>query len=265
MLLHNRSAKTMVWCALGAAVALLIGAPLLITLLAAFAGSWNGVWPSEPTLAHLGEAVSQENLASISVSLQTALLASLAAVTLGTWAAVAAAAAPAPLRKLTDAAFHLPAAVPSVVVGLGLLTAFSKPPLLLNGTSAIVILAQTLLVLSFAYNTVSAATRNADPMMGTVAASLGAGAVRVLLTVRLPLLLPSIGAAAALAMALCMGELGATVMVYPSSWRTLPVTIFTLSDRGNVFMAAADTLVLVAVTLIVLAVIARFRGRTEVR
>lgn len=39
-----------------------------------------------------------------------------------------------------DKAIH-PSAVPSVSVGLGLLVAFSKPPVLLNGTTAIVIIA----------------------------------------------------------------------------------------------------------------------------
>lgn len=265
MLLHTKTAKATVWVLVAAIVALLIGAPLVVTVLAAFAGSWNSVLPSEPTLEHLAGAFAQDNLASLLVSLQTATLASLTAVVVGTWAALAAASAPAPVAKVADAVFHLPAAVPSVVVGLGLLSAFSKAPLLLNGTVAIVVLAQTLLVLAFAYNTVSAAAAGADPLLPLAASSLGAGRLRVLLTVRLPVLLPSIAAATGLALALCMGELGATVMVYPASWRTLPVTIFALVDRGSLFDAAANTLVLMAVTVAVLAAIAAFRGKARVR
>jgi 2-aminoethylphosphonate transport system permease protein len=265
MLLHSKAARIAVWVVLAVLVIVLIGAPLLVTILAAFAGSWNGIWPTGPTTEHLQDALAADNLASLVVSLQTALLASVSAVVLGTWAALAAHAAPAGIRKITDALFHLPAAVPSVVIGLGLLTAFSRQPLVLNGTVVIVVLAQTLLVLTFAYNTVAAAARTAEPLMCLVAASLGARGLRVLLTVRLPLLLPSIAAATGLAFALCMGELGATVMVYPASWRTLPVTIFALSDRGNIFLAAANTLVLIGATLVVLILIARARGRTEVR
>lgn len=267
MLLHAKSARFTIWAFLAAALLLLVGAPLLVTFMAAFAGSWNGVLPSKPTLDHVGGALATDNLSSLMVSLQTALFASLLAVLLGTWAALCACSSPAnsAVSRVSDAVFHLPAAVPSVVVGLGLLTAFSKPPLLLNGTVAIVILAQTLLVLAFAYSTVSAATRDADPLIPLAAASLGASRLRVLVTIRLPLLLPSIVAAAGLAVALCMGELGATVMVYPASWRTLPVTIFTLTDRGALFDAAANTLVLIAVTVTVLAVIAKFRGKTAVR
>jgi 2-aminoethylphosphonate transport system permease protein len=75
--------------------------------------------------------------------------------------------------------------------------------------------------------------------------------------------LPAITAAAALAVALCMGELGATIMVYPPSWRTLPVTVFTLSDRGDVFGASADTLLLLVATGVLLVLIGRIRQRVR--
>ncbi|MDQ4502601.1 ABC transporter permease subunit [Sinomonas sp. ASV322] len=265
MLLHSRSARAAVKAAVVLVLALLLGVPLLAIVLAAFAGSWNGVWPSDPTLSHLADALAADNLASISVSLQTALVASIGAVAVGAWAALAARSAPRQVAATIDALLHLPAAVPSVVVGLGLLAAFSRPPLTLNGTATIVVMAQTTLVLAFAYNTVAGAAASLDPVLDQVAGSLGARPLRVLLTVRLPLLLPSIGAALGLAFALCMGELGATIMVYPASWRTLPVSIFALADRGSLFLAAADTLVLIAVTVAVLGLIARLRGRTMVR
>lgn len=265
MLVHSTTTRAVVQIAVAGILVLLLGIPLLVIVLAAFAGRWNGVWPADPTLSHLTEALAADNLASIVVSLQTAFIASVLAVLVGTWAALAARAAGGRAATVIDSLFHLPAAVPSVVIGLGLLTAFSKPPLTLNGTATIVIIAQTTLVLAFAYSTVAAAAADLNPMLDQVAGSLGAGRLRVLLTIRLPLLLPAIGAALGLAFALCMGELGATAMVYPASWRTLPVSIFTLTDRGNLFLAAADTLLLIVVTVAVLALIARIRNRTTVR
>jgi len=83
--------------------------------------------------------------------------------------------------------------------------------------------------------------------------------------VRLPLLLPSLAAAAGLAVALSMGELGATIMVYPPSWRTLPVTLFTLSDRGDAFLASASTVVLLVVTALLLFALSRIRSRAALR
>jgi 2-aminoethylphosphonate transport system permease protein len=183
----------------------------------------------------------------------------------GTWAAIAACEAPKWLRRFTDAVFHLPIAVPSVAIGLGLLIAFNSRPLLLGGTRWIVILTHTALVLAFAFSAVSAALDRLDAAYRQAAESLGAGSVRVLVRITLPLLLPALGAAAGLAVALSMGELGATVMVYPATWKTLPVTIFGLTDRGQVFQAAASTTLLLAVTLLALMVLGRIRGRAALR
>ena len=57
----------------------------------------------------------------------------------------------------------------------------------------------------------------------------------------LPLIAPYLIAAFSLSFALSMGELGATVMVYPPGWVTLPVGIFALTDRGEIFGGAALT------------------------
>ena len=62
-----------------------------------------------------------------------------------------------------------------------------------------------------------------------------------------------------------MGELGATVMVYPPGWVTLPVGIFTLTDRGAIFDAAALTIVLAFSTSLVLIGLARIPTRASVR
>lgn len=265
MLVRNRSARIASWLAFAVVVAVLIVTPIVVTALTAFSTSWNSVLPSGLTAAHLSQSLSAENLQSISVSIQTAIVASALAVVVGTWAALAARKAPPKLRGVIDTCYHLPVAVPSVVIGLGALIAFSKPPLVLNGTPTIVILVQSLLVLSFAFSMVSAAAKSLDPALDRVAGSLGASPARTLATVTLPLLAPAIAAAAGLSVALCMGELGATIMVYPASWRTLPVTIFTQSDRGELFSAAANTLLLVLVSVVILGLLSRIRSRAQVR
>ncbi|OXM72744.1 ABC transporter permease [Amycolatopsis sp. KNN50.9b] len=265
MLLWTRGSRIAVRVVFAVLFTVVVAAPLVMIVLAAVAGSWTGVLPGAFTAAHLGEALSGENLASLSVSVQTGLIASAGSVLLGTWAALAAASAPPRLRRLADTLFHLPIAVPSVVLGLALLVAFSRPPVLLNGTRWIVLLGHLLIVLPFTYSTVSAACRRADPQLALVAESLGAGPVRVLLRVRLPLLLPSMAASASLALAMSLGELGATMMLYPPDWQTLPTRIFALADRGHVFLAAAGTVVLLGTTLAGALLTGLARGRAAER
>lgn len=263
MLVRNPAARVAVWAVFAVVLLTLVVTPIAVTVITAFSASWTSVLPSALTTDHVADVFTPENAASIGVSVQTALLASALAVVAGTWAALAVPSLPGRLRGAVDAFFHLPVAVPSVVVGLGVLVAFSAPPLVLGGTPSIVILVQAILVFAFAYSMVSAAVSQLDPMLDKVGGSLGASSLRLLLTVRLPLLLPSIAAAAGLSVALCMGELGATIMVYPASWRTLPVTVFTQSDRGDLFGAAANTMFLVLVTVAILGVLSAFRRRAR--
>jgi 2-aminoethylphosphonate transport system permease protein len=265
MLVWSRAGRAALLTVFTLVMLVVVALPLVTVLVAGLASEWNGVLPSGLAGDRLVAALAQDNQASLLVSVQTALVAGVVAVLVGGWAALAAPAAPRRLRQVTEALFALPVAVPSVVVGLGLLIAFSRPPLVLNGTLWIVVLAHSVLVVAFAYQTVGAAGARLDPGYAQAAGSLGAGPLRTLLTVRLPLLLPAFTAAFGLSFALSMGELGATIMVYPPAWRTLPVTVFALSDRGSALQAAANTVVLLTATLLIALVVGRFRGRAALR
>ncbi|WP_026917908.1 ABC transporter permease [Gordonia shandongensis] len=265
MLIRTTSARAVIWTVFAVIVGVFVIAPIVVTALTAFSSNWTSVLPSGLTGTHMAQTLTEDNLQSVVVSVQTALIASAIAVVIGTWAALAARQAPTRLKGIIDTVFHVPVAVPSVVIGLAVLIAFSSPPLVLNGTPTIVIVVQSLLVLSFAYSMVAAAATSLDPALDRVADSLGARPARILFTVTLPLLAPAIAAAAGLSVALCMGELGATIMVYPASWRTLPVTVFAQSDRGEIFSAAANTLLLVMVSVVILGLLSRIRSRAAVR
>ncbi|MEU9090031.1 ABC transporter permease subunit [Streptomyces sp. NPDC048428] len=265
MLVHSRTGRWAIWAVFLLLFVPLFALPLLVVLAASFATNWSGAFPSGPTLDHYDAATGGDSLQALTTSLVTAVTASLAALVIGTWAALAAASLGRRGKRLLDALFMLPVAVPSVVVGLAVLVAFSQPPVLLNGTRWIVILAHTVLVTAFAYTSVSAATVRLDPMYEQAAASLGARPSYVLWRVRLPLLLPSLTAAAGLCFALSMGELSATMMLYPPDWTPLPVQIFAATDRGSLFTGAAVAVVLMAATLLVLFAVSRIRTRASYR
>ncbi|MFJ7202878.1 ABC transporter permease [Streptomyces sp. NPDC098789] len=265
MLVHSKSGRWAAWAGFAVLFLPLFALPLLVVVAASFATHWSGAFPSGPTTGNYAAAVRGESLQALTTSLVTALVASLLALTVGTWAALAAAGLKKRGKRLLDALFVLPVAVPSVVVGLAVLVAFSRPPVLLNGTSGIVILAHTVLVTAFAHQSVSAAIVRLDPAYEQAAASLGARPSYVLWRVRLPLLLPSLTAAAGLCFALSMGELSATMMLYPPDWVPLPVRIFTATDRGSLFGGSAVAVVLMAATLLVLLAVGRVRTRASYR
>ncbi|MGN5633161.1 ABC transporter permease [Streptomyces sp. AC154] len=265
MLVHSRTGKWATWTVFLLLFVPLFAVPLLVVLAASFATNWSGAFPSGPTLKHYDAATAGDSLQALTTSLVTAVTASLLALLVGSWAALAAASLGRRGKRFLDALFMLPVAVPSVVVGLAVLVAFSRPPVLLNGTRWIVILAHTVLVTAFAYASVSAATVRLDPMYEQAAASLGARPSYVLWRIRLPLLLPSLTAAAGLCFALSMGELSATMMLYPPDWTPLPVQIFAATDRGSLFTGAAVAVVLMVTTLLVLFAVSRIRTRASYR
>ncbi|MYV54672.1 ABC transporter permease subunit [Streptomyces sp. SID3212] len=265
MLVHSRRGKWAVWGIFLALFVPLFALPLMVVLAASVSTHWSGAFPSGLTGEHYTSAVRGDALQALTTSLVTALTSSLLALAVGCWAALAASALRRGGKRLLDTLFMLPVAVPSVVVGLAVLVAFSQPPVLLNGTRWIVILAHTVLVTAFAYRSVSAALLRLDPMYEQAAASLGARPSYVLWKVRLPLLLPSLTAAGGLCFALSMGELSATMMLYPPDWMPLPVRVFTATDRGALFTGSALAVVLMGTTLLVLLALSRIRNRASFR
>ncbi|MGW1076076.1 ABC transporter permease [Streptomyces sp. NPDC002537] len=265
MLVHSRRGRWASWAVFFGLALPVFALPLGVIVAASFATHWSGVFPSGATLHNYSSATRGESLQALITSLVTAVGASLLALTLGGWAALSAAALGKRGRRTLEALFVLPVAVPSVAVGLAVLVAFSKPPILLNGTPWIVLIAHTVLVTAFAYQSVSAAVRRLDPAYEQAAASLGARPWYVLWRVRIPLLLPSLNAAAGLCFALSMGELSATMMLYPPDWVPLPVQIFTATDRGALFTGSAVAVVLMGTTMLVLLAVSRIRTKATYR
>jgi 2-aminoethylphosphonate transport system permease protein len=250
MLVWSRSGRFFVWLVAALLIGVIFLAPLAVILAASLAQHWNGVLPTGFTLEHYAAARSGASGDSVFASLMTGLVASLLALLSGSWAALALRAQGKAWSRTLGVLFFIPSAVP--LVGLGLLVAFSQRPLLLNGTTAIVILAHFVLISAFSFGNVSAGLARLPPDYEEVASSLGARPAYRLFKVTLPLIAPYLIAAFGLSFALSMGELGATVMVYPPGWVTLPVAIFGLTDRGDIFSGAALTMILVGVTLALL-------------
>ena len=265
MQVWSRGTRWAAWSVAGLLAGVVYLLPLAMIALASFAGQWNGMLPSHFTLRHYADAFAGDSAAELRVSLYTGLMASLAALAVGSAAALALRHMKPLPQRLLGTLFFLPSAVPSVSVGLGLLVAFSRPPLLLNGTVAIVVLAHFVLVSAYTFGNLSAGLARLSPSYEEAAANLGASYGYTLRRVTLPLLAPYLIASFSLSFAMSMGELGATIMVYPPGWVTLPVGIFGLTDRGEVFGGAALTMLLIALTLAMLLALARIPIRAKHR
>jgi molybdate transport system permease protein len=163
-------------------------------------------------------------------------------------------------RLLLDTLVSLPLVMPPVATGLLLLTMFA--PLGPFGrllaaagvqvvfTSKGVVLAMTVMGLPLFVRTVRAGFEQVDRRFEAAASTLGAGPLRVFLTVTLPLARPAVVAGAVLGFARAIGEFGATIMIagsIPGSTRTLAVAIYSLSEIGRTGEAARLVLICAAI------------------
>ncbi|EMD1656088.1 2-aminoethylphosphonate ABC transport system, membrane component PhnV [Pluralibacter gergoviae] len=239
--------------------------PLAVILLSGLTKQWSGTLPTGFTLIHIVNAFRGAAWDALFASLVVGFCASLLALLCGVWAALALRGATARVQKALGLLFYLPSAIPSVSVGLGVLVAFSQGPLQMNGTFAIVLVVHFILISAFTFSSVATGLGRISPDIENVASSLGASPGFRLWHVTLPMLMPWLLAALALSLSLSMGELGATIMIYPPGWTTLPVAIFSLTDRGNIADGSAMTLVLVAITLLLMIALEKMARRLSQR
>lgn len=239
--------------------------PLLVVALSAFADRWSGtVLPTALTLRWF-ERLGADDLDAILTSFEVAASVASLGTVCGLWLALTLEGRERTgIGSAVDALAMIPNAIPSVVLGLGVLIAYHKPPLDLSSSGLIVILAQLALVLPFCYRSAAAALRPELTVLREAAASLGAPPAMVLLRVVLPQLAPAIRSSLAIGLAVSLGELGATMVVYPPGFVTAPVKILGQVERGYYLPASALSVVLLAASLAALLAIAG-ANRRDVR
>jgi len=167
---------------------------------------------------------------------------------------------------VADSAFMLPLGVSAVTVGFGFLITLNRPPFDLRSSWLLIPIAQALVALPLVVRTLLPTLRAIDPRLHEAAATLGAGARRITLTIDLPFALRGLGLAVGFAFATSLGEFGATSFLARPDRPTLPVVIYRLISRPgaeNFGMAMAASVLLALLTATVMAV-AEWLGPKEV-
>lgn len=203
------------------------------------------------------------------LSLKVAGVATLTALPVGILVAWLLARTRFPGRAIFDAIVHLPLVLPPVVTGYLLLVLMGRSGVIgawLEAHLGIVFafrwtgaaLAAAIMGFPFLVRAIRLSIEAVDPRLEQAAATLGAGRLRVALTVTLPLALPGIIAGFVLCFAKALGEFGATitfVSAIPGETLTIPAAIYAATQvpGGD---AAAFRLVIVAIIIAFTALIA---------
>ncbi len=196
---------------------------------------------------------------AILVSLKTNAIAFALMIGLGTPFAYVVARSRFRGRELVVTLVEVPLVMPPAVAGLALLVAFGRLGLLghtlgalginLAFTPAAVVIAITFVASPFYLRGAIAAFEAVDPTLLDVAGTLGAGPVRRMVSVAIPLARSGLGAAAAVAFARGLGEFGATILFagsFQGTTQTLSLAVYSLFD------ADLDQAIAIGVLLIIL-------------
>jgi molybdate transport system permease protein len=213
-----------------------------------------------------GDLADHDALLALRLSLECSLGALAVSLVLGVPLAWVLARRRFPGRSLARALVTLPMVLPPVVGGIALLYAFGRRGFAgrwlyaLTGwrlpfTAGGAIVAEAFVAMPFLVITAEAAFRSLDRRAEEAAATLGAPPGYRFRRVTLPAVAPALAAGAALTWARALGEFGATITFagnFPGTTQTMPLAIFQDIEGGNSGVALALSLVLLAVSLIVL-------------
>jgi molybdate transport system permease protein len=240
---------------------LIVAAALLVALIAV---------PLATLFLHLSPADVLAALATpdardaLRLSAITTVLALAVTIALGTPLAYVLARFTFPGRRIVDAVVDVPIVVPPAVAGLALLLAFGRNgtfgPVLhaagiqLTFTTAAVVIAQVFVASPFYVRAARAGFAGVDRTLEAASLTLGMGPLRTFARVTVPLAAPSLIGGAVLSWARALGEFGATIMFAGNLMgitQTLPLAVYVHLESGNIPVAVALAVVMIACSLVI--------------
>lgn len=244
-----------------------VAAPLASMLAAALTRNLSGgLSIANLTLANFSALFQARGEAwdALSTSLSLAAGTALLAGSVGLLAAWCVAGRHVPGAAAIDGLALLPAALPGVVVGVGLILAWNQPfwPATPYGTWGILLLSYTCLLLPYPVRYVGAALAQIGPNLEAAARVHGASAARALRRIVLPLVLPGLAASMLMVFAVASRELVTSLLLAPAGVQTVSIHVWRQFEQGSVGegMAMATVAVAASLTLMLVASIIRRRG-----
>lgn len=224
-------------------IALLATLPQIYIILISFRNTKGVMWAEGYGLTSY-ITVFTKSLKSILNTFEFGVIAILIVVILGTLFAYLTVRKTNFLSKILDVFIMFPYVIPGTIFGLLLLMSYNTPPILLTGTSAIIIISYVIRRMPYTVRSSAAILRQISPSIDEASASLGYGSMQTFFNVTMPVMVPGIVSGAILSWITILNELSSTLMLYTGRTQTMTVTIFQEISRGGYGTAAALSTIL---------------------
>lgn len=166
---------------------------------------------------------------------------------------------------LIDLLIMFPYVIPGSVLGIGLIIAFNRKPIILVGTAAIMIISYVIRKLPYTVRSGTAFLYQMDPFIEEASINLGVSPMKTFFTVTARMMLPGIMSGAVLSWITCINELSSSIMLYTGKTSTISVAIYQEVVRMSDGTAGALATILTLTTIISLVLVFRLtKGKVKI-
>jgi putative spermidine/putrescine transport system permease protein len=251
--------RTLRGTAAAVAFALII-VPIAIVVVTAFSPlDYFEFPPRSLSLRWFVEFFRLENMRNaFALSFEIAVLAATLGTILGTMGALFLARRRGFLAGVLQSLFLAPLVFPTIIVGVALLLLYKTVGMpVFPG----LLLAHCVIGLPYAFRTVLASAQALDPALEEAGQSLGAGPLRTLFVVTLPLIWQGVVSGWLFAFIVSFGELNTALFLTGPGLTTLPIEIFSyLQFQGSQLVIAAASTLQIALIIVMVAAVERIVG-----
>lgn len=202
------------------------------------------------TLVNIHEALTRGKQALISTITLAGIATPIAGV-LSMVAAVILVRKKFPGKRILESLIMTPFAIPGTLVGISFILAFNKPPLLLVGTGAILVINYVIRELPVGLEGGVAALRQIDPSIEEAAADLGADQATIFRTIILPLIRPAFISSMSYTFVRSMTAVSAIIFLISARWYHITIQIYNFSENLRFGLASVLATTLIIIVLAV--------------
>jgi len=168
-----------------------------------------------------------------------------------------------PGKKLLQGLVLLPFSIPGTLIGISYVIAFNKPPLILVGTAAIIVINYIIRELPVGVEGGVATLKQIDPSIEEAAQNLGANPQTVFSTIILPLIRPAFISSLSYTFVRAMTAVSAVVFLVSAQWYHITLQIYNFSENLRFGLASVLSSVLIIIILTVFGLLRLFVRKSE--
>jgi len=163
--------------------------------------------------------------------------------------------------RLLEFLVMVPLVIPGIVIAIGIFSAYSRPPLVLYGTGAILIVGYTTRFLPIAFSNSNDIFKSINPELELAARNLGSTQIATVGKITVPLVNRGLIGSSILVFILSARELSCAILLFSTNTQVMPTVLFELVNEGSFERVAALGVVMLVIIFAAVGLAYKLLGR----